>query len=103
MDDRYFINIKGQSGDFPKVGLGTANLGAKTAEAVCTALKNGCTLIDAALCYRNHKSFKSYLRQQNYPSVLACHSMFYLNTRTCLGMKCNISTSTLAHSELNFN
>ena len=55
MDDRYFINIKGQSGDFPKVGLGTANLGAKTAEAVCTALKNGCTLIDAALCYRNQK------------------------------------------------
>ena len=47
--------VKGQSGDFPKIGLGTANLGERTAEAVYNALKNGCTLIDAALCYRNQK------------------------------------------------
>ena len=55
MADRHFIKVKGQSGDFPKIGLGTANLGERTADAVCNALKNGCTLIDAALCYRNQK------------------------------------------------
>ena len=55
MAGRHLINVKGQSGDFPKIGLGTANLGDRTAEAVCNALKSGCTLIDAALCYRNQK------------------------------------------------
>ena len=43
--------VKGQTEDFPKIGLGTANHVERTAEAVCCALKNGCTLIDAALCY----------------------------------------------------
>ena len=55
MADRYFVNVQGQSGDFPKIGLGTANLGERTTDAVCNALQNGCRLIDAALCYRNQK------------------------------------------------
>ena len=53
MTSKIEINVKGQSGYLPNIGLGTANLGDKTASAVCTALHNGYTLIDAALLYGN--------------------------------------------------
>ena len=67
MNDRHFINVKGQSGDFPPIGLGTANLGEKTADAVCNALKNGYKLIDAALLYGNQKEVGEGIKKSGLP------------------------------------
>ena len=67
MDSRLLINVKGQSGDFPKIGLGTANLKERTAESVCNALQNGYTLIDAALLYGNQEEVGRGIKLSGVP------------------------------------
>jgi diketogulonate reductase-like aldo/keto reductase len=54
MENQLPVNVKGQCGTLPKIGLGTAGLSQEiTAQAVCDALQNGYNLIDTALLYGN--------------------------------------------------
>ena len=64
---RLFTDVKGQSGHFPKIGLGTANLKEKTAEAVSNALKNGYNLLDAALLYGNQEEVGKGIKMSGIP------------------------------------
>ena len=51
---KFDIEVKGQKGQFSKIGLGTCNATDDDTEAmVCGALKEGYRMIDTALLYGN--------------------------------------------------
>ena len=52
--DGFLINVKGQSGTIPKIGLGTACMdGEVCVNAVANALQSGYKMVDTALLYGN--------------------------------------------------
>ena len=67
MTTKFSFKVKGQSGSLPKISLGTAALQDRTAQAVCNALQNGYTLIDAALLYGNQAEVGRGIKMSGVP------------------------------------
>eukprot|EP00501_MAST-03F_sp_TOSAG23-6_P000133 GSMAST32.ASY1.ANO1.136.1 assembled CDS len=60
----FSFSVRGQQGEIPKIGLGTATLHHEIcSNAVCTAIKLGYRAIDTALLYNNQEAVGKGIRQ----------------------------------------